>query len=326
MTEFWYLLWIVVGLPASAFFSGIETGLISLNRIRLRHEVEHKNRRAAILSSFVENSERLLGTTLVGNNLVNTLVAVCISALTARWFGEHYWTGFIATFVSSLALVVLGEIVPKTLFRKYSYRLCMSLADLLNAVAWVLAPFVGLFRLLMRLILRFSGGADQQRPFFVTREELKHLAKEGEDGGALSADERQMIHGVFDFPYKTIQEVMLPMGRILTLTPQTPVVQALDISRQSGYARMPVREGDKIIGVLNVYELLFAGEELIGKSVADVMQPPQFLLATDRINRVLPILRSNRNPISVVVTPANRHIGIVTIEDIVEEIVGDVEG
>ena len=210
MVIFWHFLAIVAGLLSSAFFSGIETGLISLNRVRLRNEVERKNRRAVILSTFVENTERLLGTTLIGNNLGNVLVAVSASALATHLLGTSNWVGFGATIVASALLLVFGEITPKTLFRTYSHRLCMSVADVLNALAWVFAPMVFLLGMLMRGIARVGKGAEQPRSFFVTREELKHLAKEGEVGGALTTDERQMIDGVFDFPYKTIQEVMVP--------------------------------------------------------------------------------------------------------------------
>jgi putative hemolysin len=226
-------------------------------------------------------------------------------------------------------VLVLGEMVPKGLFRRYSHRLCMTFADGLNVAAWLFAPVVGLLGLLMRAITRLGRASDQPRSFFVTREELKHLAKEGEAGGALTAEERRMIHGVFDFPYKTIQEVMQPLSRVETIAPATPVEQALAISQRTGYARLPVRDGEKIIGIASIYEILFAGAARAGgngRPVRELMQAPQVVLATDRVHRVLPVLRSSRNPISVVASPDGRHVGIVTIEDIVEEIVGDVEG
>src|SRR5437667_4037557 len=114
MLLIWFLVLIALGVLASAFFSGIETGLISLNRVRLRHEVERKNRRAIILNVFVENTERLLGTTLVGTNLANVLVAVLASSLATRAFGEDTWVGLVATVVASALLVIFGDIVPKT--------------------------------------------------------------------------------------------------------------------------------------------------------------------------------------------------------------------
>ena len=326
MVIVWSLLLIVLGILASAFFSGMETGLISLNRVRLRHEVERKNRRAIILNMFVENSERLLGTTLVGNNLANVLVAVVASSIATRIFGESSWGGFAATVIASSVLLIFGEIVPKSLFRHYAHRLCLTFADLLNATAWLFAPVVGLLGFLMRVVTRISGGAEQPRSFFVTREELKLLAKEGEAGGALTAEEREMIHGVFDFPYKTVNEVMMPLSRTVTVTQATSIEELFDISQRTGYARLPVRDGDKIIGVANVYEILFESVARDGKTVRDVTQKPQFVLATERINRVLPVLRASRIPISVVLNPEGRPLGIITIEDIVEEIVGDVEG
>jgi putative hemolysin len=321
----WRIVGIGLGLIASAFFSGMETGLISLNRVRLRHEVERKDRRALIVSRFVENTEQLLGTTLAGTNLCNVLVAVASAALAVRVWGDGYLVSFTTTLVSAAVVLVVAEIVPKLLFRHYPHRLCLMFADALNAAAWLLAPLVTILGLLMRLVARLMG-RDDEKPssFFVTREELKHLAKEGEVGGALTSEERQMIHGVFDFPYKTVQEVMMPLSRTITVVPETTVEELFEISQRTGYARFPVRDGDKVAGIANVYEILFTGTT--GKTIGSLMQKPQFVSATDRINHILPVLRASRTPISIVISPEGKPLGIVTIEDIVEEIVGDVEG
>ena len=326
MALYWYWLAIFVGVLASAFFSGIETGLISLNRVRLRHEVERRNRRAMILNTFVENTERLLGTTLIGTNLANVVVAVSASVLAAHLFGANALVGLAATVVASSVLLIVSEITPKTLFRHYTHRLCMTCADVLNATAWLFAPLAGLFGVLMRAIARLGKRAEQPRSFFVTREELKQLAKEGEAGGALTTDERRMIDGVFDFPYKTVHEIMVPLSRTVTIARDTPIRELFETSQRTGYARLPVREGDKISGVVNVYEILFENVARDGKTARELMQNAQFVRSTDRIDRILPVLRASHNPISVVINPEGQHLGIVTIEDIVEEIVGDIEG
>ena len=328
MTDYvWLGLAIAIGLIASGFFSGFETGLISLNRVRLRHEVERKDRRALILNRFIENSEQMLGTTLAGTTLCNVLVAVLSSALAIKVFGPGIAVDLTTTLVSAAIVLVIAEIVPKSLFRHYPHRLCLTFADLLNASAWLFAPLVTVLGLLMRSVARLTGGGEEKpASFFVTREELKHLAKEGETGGALTSEEREMIHGVFDFPYKTIHEVMTALSRTVTVGPDTPVEELFEISQRTGYARFPVREADKITGIANVYEILFQDATHAGKAVRDLMQKPQFVSSTDRINRVLPVLRASRVPISIVINPQGKHLGIVTIEDIVEEIVGDVEG
>ena len=318
---------VFAGIAGSAFFSGTETGLISLNRVRLRHEVERQSRRALIINGFVESTERLLGTTLLGNSVANVLVGVYASALAGHLFSpDSVWTSLVATLVASALLLVIGEIVPKSLFRHYPHRLCMAMADALNATAWVFAPFVSLLGFVMRAVVRWSGGSEAPKSFFVTREELKHLAKEGEAGGALTADEREMIDGVFDFPYKTVYDVMLPISRTITVVRDTSVSELFEVSQRTGFARFPVRDSDKIVGVVNVYEILFENAGPNGKAVGQLMQKPQFVASTERVNRVLPVLRAGRHPISIVVSPEGKHVGILTIEDIVEEIVGDVEG
>lgn len=326
MVIVWQLLLIVVGILASAFFAGLETGLISLNRVRLRHEVERKNRRAIILTGFVEDTERLLGTTLVGTNLAHVIVSVCAASLAAHLYPASHFAQLPATVIAAALLVVVGEIAPKTLFRHYAHRLCMTSADLLNAAAWLFAPLVALLGVLMRAIARVGSSAERPKSFFVTREELKLLAKEGETGGVLTAEEREMIHGVFDFPYKTVYEVMVPLSNTVTVARDTTVTELFDISQRTGFARFPVRDGNKIVGIVNVYEILFEGTGADNRAAAQFMRDPQLIRSTDRVNRVLPVLRASRNPISVVVNPEGKQVGIVTIEDIVEEIVGEVEG
>src|SRR5512136_1977443 len=116
---------ILLGLAASAFFSGIETGLISLNRMRLYHEVEHKNRRAIILSTFLEKTEKLLGTTLAGTNFFNVLVAVASAILAKRLFGTSFAIDFSTALISAVVVLVIAESVPKSLYRHYPHRLCL---------------------------------------------------------------------------------------------------------------------------------------------------------------------------------------------------------
>jgi len=326
MLILWNLVFISIGLVGAAFFSGAETGLISLNRLRLRHEVERRHRRAIILNSFLENTERLLGTTLIGTNLAEVVVSVYMSALFLHLVPAAYGAQVMASLLASALIVTLGGIVPKTMFRHYAYRLCMTCADLLNAAAWLLAPFVSILGVLMRLITRAGGSPEPPKSFFVTREELKHLAKESEAGGALTAEEREMIDGVFDLPSKTVYEAMIPLSHTVTVSRQTSVKELFEISQRTGFARFPVLEAEKIVGIANVYEILFENTMREGKSVGDLMRRPQFVLSTERVNRVLPVLRAGRQPISIVLDPEGRHLGILTIEDIVEEIVGDVEG
>jgi len=327
MDTLWLIVTIGTGLILSAFFSGMETGLISLNKVRLRHEVERKHRQAIIVTSFVENTDRLLGTTLAGSNLCNVVIAVASSALAMRWWGAGLAVDVTTMLVSAAVVLVVAEIAPKLLFRQYAHRLCFTFADALNTTAWLLAPLVWFLGVLMHALAWLSGrGGEQPASFFVTREELKYLAKEGEAGGALTAEERRMIHGVFDFPYKTVHEIMVPLARTITVAPATGVAELYAVSQRTGYARLPVRADERIVGVVNVYEILFTGTTLAGQTAQDLMQKPQCVLSTDRINRVLPVLRASRNPMCIVVNPDGRASGIITIEDIVEEIVGDVEG
>lgn len=321
-----YIVVIGFAVLASAFFAGYETGLISLNRMRLHHEAQRNDRRAQILEAFINNPDRLLGITLTGANISHVMISVFATALFVKWMGEGFGVEFAAELFISAIVLVLGEIVPKTLFRRYPHRLCITLADVLSAAAWFLAPIVLVLSMLMRFVARVSRPDGRRRTFSVTREELKHLAREGEVDGELTADEREMILGVFDFPFKTIFEVMIPLGRTVTVGRDTTVADLLAISDRTGYARFPVRDGAEIPGIVNVYEILFDPAATGDKTIAQYMRKPPVVVATERVNRLLPRLRASRTPLSVVINPEGQSIGIVSIEDIVEEIVGEVEG
>lgn len=326
MDLFWGLIILEFGILASAFFSGYETGLISINRVRLQHLVERQNRRAAVLASFVNRPDKLLGTTLIGNNIANVLVSVLATSLLASVFGLGYQSELVAVVIVSCVVLIFGEIVPKTLFRRYAHRLCLTFVDVLNVCAWLFAPGVVLLGGAMRWLQRLGSGGPPRSSLSVTREELKHLAREGEVGGELSGEEREMILGVFDFPFKTVFEVMVPLARTVTVSRDTTVAELLEVSERTGFARFPVRDGRQIVGVANVYEALFDPHVDGSRTTESLMRPPQQVLSTERINHVLPRLRASRLPLSVVINPEGQHVGIVSLEDIVEEIVGDVEG
>lgn len=321
-----YIVVILGSVLASSFFAGYETGLISLNRVRVHHQAQRNDRRSIILERFVSQTDRLLGTTLAGNNLANVLVSIFTTSLFVRCLGGSAIVEIAADIVVSVVVLVLGEIAPKSLFRRYPHRLCRSFADLLNAAAWLFAPLVLLLSLFMRLLARLGHAPDQRARFSVTREELKHLAREGEVGGELSAEERRMIQGVFDFPFKTVYEVMVPLNRTVTVSRDTTTTELQEIAQRTGFGRLPVRDGAQLVGVVNVYEILFGLAGQSGGSAEELIHEPLRVLSTERINHVLPRMQHRRIPLSIVINPEGQHVGIITIEDILEEIVGEVEG
>jgi putative hemolysin len=327
MNPFWMLVFAALAIVGSAYFAGLETGLISLNRIRLRHLVEKGNRRAQILHSFLQNPERLLATTLLGTNFSNVLVAV-LAASAARHLVPHRGVAeAIATVVSATLLLIFGEIVPKSLFRQYSHRMCMAAAPSLFWIGKMLAVPVAVLNFITRGLQKSFRMPESGQSPFITRDELKALAHEGETGGELTPEERQMIHSVFDLRAKTVADVMVPMTKTRAVTPQTVGKEIAELSVQSGFSRFPVLDDGKAVGIVNIFQLLFdTFEQSAAKTAAELMQKPQIIAATEPVDRALPRLRASRTPLAIVADAHGNHIGIVTIEDLVEEIVGDVEG
>lgn len=318
-----HILLILTCMICHAFFAGIETGIISIHRLRLRHFVRQGSLNARIVESFVENFDRLLGTTLVGTNIcvvVNSVTAASLAIQLNIPGGEAVSSPVIAALV-----IVFCEYIPKAWFQARPIERCTRFASILRAAAWVLRPFSITIITVARL---FSPGerseAFRRPPPFVTRDDLKILAREGEKDGVLSAKERYMIHRVIELSNTKAVDIMVPLDKIISVHADTSIPDFLELARKTGLTRFPAvdRISGAFTGIINVYSVLADGDEGLSKTVADFTRPPQFIAAATTADRILPHMRRGRQPMCLIRREKGEVAGLVTTEDILRIIVG----
>jgi putative hemolysin len=314
------LLLIALGLLVTAFFAGIETGLISINRLRLRHLVRRKVPGADILQRFLQRPNDLLGTTLVGLNIGTTVAAVVATSIGLHAAGA---LGELAADVLMILLIlILGEYIPKAWFQSFPTMRCLPFARLLDGSRWLLTPLRVPLMGVVKLFL--PRAANAKATPFVTREELFHLTTEGQTSGVLTAQEHRMIHSIFELKMKTCREVMTPREKIICVLADTPIEQVLELARAKNVSRLPVRDEAKqqFIGILNVFDAL-CDDAPAGKTARAYMRPPQLVADHTPVDHILPRMRVTRQPMVLVVNERMEVIGLVTLADVLDEILGN---
>lgn len=308
---------------AHAFFAGIETGVISIHRLRLRHFVRQGQDHARLLEKFTENFDRLLGTTLVGTNISVVVTSVTAASL-ALHTGIRGAQGLSSPIVAAL-VIVFCEYLPKAWFRARPIERCSRFAPLLRAAEWGFRPISFLIIAIARLLTPGERDKTFSRPApFVTRDDLKVLAHEGEKDGVLSAKERVMIHRVIELSSRKAQDLIVPMEKIIFVHDDMPVPQLFTFARQVGLTRLPImnRGSGRFTGVVNIFFVLSAGEAALRRTVAAYARPALFVPATLPADRLLPQMRRARQPLCLVRDSDGKVIGLVTTEDVLRIIVG----
>lgn len=317
------LLIIVSCLFGQAFFAGIETGVISIHRMRLRHFVREGAAGASLLQAFLENSDRLLGTTLVGTNLCTVVVSVTGASLCTGLLDRGGDT--LATVMVTILVLVFGEYLPKSWFHARPLERCRHFVGVLRVAELIFKPvsvaIVGITRWLV------PGPRESfSKPVpFVTREDLKVLAREGERDGVLSPRERVMIHRVFELSGKQAGEIMTPRSEMTTICSDASIAEFYETARTSGLTRMPVfdRSKDEFTGVINLFYVLSCGEVDRQRTVGEFARPPLLIPEEMPVDDIFPRLRRSRQPLGLVTARGKSDVvGLVTTEDILEEIVG----
>lgn len=315
------LILILTCVAGSWFFSGIETGLISINRLRLRHLVRHKVKGALIAQRFLQKPDMLLGTVLVGNNIVNTVLSVMAASLGVRWFGAH--GAWINSAVVTVLLLVLCEYFPKAWFQSFPARRCLPFAPLLNGLSRVLYPIGRPLMRVVQAMLPAPKDEGQKAQPVVTREELIHLAREGQQSGVLTPEEVRMIDGVFELKAMTCEEIMIPREKFLYVHHDTSVDDLRLFARAQDVSQFPVfhKEQQQFVGVVYIFDVL-ADEAPAGKTAAAYLRPPQWVMRNTPVDHVLPRMRVTRQPVVLVTDEKYETVGLVALEDVLEEVVG----
>ena len=317
---------IVIALVLAALAASAETSLTSISRVRLRQLVEQKNASAIVIERLHRDPNSYLSTILIVNT-VAIIVASSVATLLALHLYQQRVAEWLVSLVLSLVVLVACEITPKTLALQRAERVALRMARLVAGATFVMRPIVYVLTAVTRLILGMLGGKAQVRGPFVTEEELKMLVSVGEEEGVLEEEEREMIHGIFEMGDMRVREVMVPRTDLVAIEAREPVEKAVDLVTKHGHTRIPVYEGslDHIVGVLYAKDLLRAVVRGEQKTLREIARKPFFTPESNKVQDVLRDLRKNRVHMAIVVDEYGGTAGAVTIEDILEEIVGPIQ-
>jgi Mg2+/Co2+ transporter CorB len=316
-------------LLASAFFAGAETAITGASRPRMHALERHGNARARIVNQLRLSKERLIGAILLGNNLANILASALATSILIGWFGSAGVA--YATLVMTALVVLFGEVLPKTYAINHADRMALAIAPLTRAVTWLFTPITRAIEEIVRVILRLFGvrigvgmtGAYQE-------EELRGAIELHRGPEPETVHERRMLRSVLDLDEVQVGEIMIHRKNVWTIEADLPTSRIVDQLLQRTYSRVPVWRGepDNIVGVLHTKALLHALRAHQGPIDAlkldDVVAKPWFIPESTTLLDQLQAFRKRREHIALVVDEYGSWLGIVTLEDILEEIVGDI--
>ncbi len=309
----------------SAFFSGSETAYLSVSRAKIQKLAKDGDPRAKILLYLIEHPNRVIATILVGNNLVNITAASLATSLAIEAFGNK---GIgIATGIVTLIVLLFGEITPKSYSATNAEKVALFVARPIYLLMKLLAPLVLLLSKFAKLLVKSFGGEVKLGPF-ITEEELKMLVEVGEEVGAIEKEEKEMISGIFEFGDTDVREIMVPRIDMKCISADENIETARKLILETGHSRIPVYEGsiDNIIGILYAKDLLkYLNSKAKPKSLREIIRPAYFVPETKKLDDLLREFQQNRVQIAIVVDEYGGTAGMVTLEDILEEIVGEIK-
>jgi magnesium and cobalt exporter, CNNM family len=325
MIGLWILIF-VLSEAVSFLLSGMEAGVFALSRLRIRRRARTGDPRAKTLHGYLEKPETFLWTILVGNTLANFII-VCI--LTAALFQALAdWPGwFWAAFLLMVFLFyAICDLFPKMLFRMYPNRLCLFFAQPFRVIDFLLRPLVSLMAWFSRVMLRWTGGKRFTGSLFGNRDELRMVMQESAQ--ALTTEERAMINRVLDLQSRTVREITIPLAKTVRVTRQTPVRELLTICRERGLTRLPVEETvadrTRVVGLVSLKTLLYREDFDANKTAGDYLKPALYLDEDVRLEVALRQLQRSGQRLAIVLGRDRNEIGIVSLQDILKAIFGEV--
>ncbi len=317
---------VVLCILFEGFFAGSEIGIISCNRIRMSSLIDKKDRRAKIVISFLDNPEKFLSTTLVGVNLSVIIGSSVATAIVSRRIATEGHDALIATVIILPLVLIFGEIIPKIIYQQYSDSLTLFSAYPLKAASVILFPFVFLATKISGMVSKIfvRRGSYKKNPY-VSREEIRLLLLEASKEGILDKSEIDMTSEIFDFGRTSVHSVMVPLDKTMSASVFSTTKDIIELVRDSGYSRIPIYSGreDNIIGTIEMSDLVKEGIE--DKDLRSLIRPPYKVEEDKSLEEVLKDFQSNQKNVAMITDKDGKAIGIATLEDVVEEIVGEIE-
>ena len=317
---------LVILLILSAFFSMSETALTSLSKIRIRHMVEEGVKGAKLVEKLTEDPNKLLGAILIGNNIVNIGASSIATSLAVKIISNDSGVA-IATAVMTVLVLIFGEITPKTIAKQKSEKVALRVSNPIKLCVLIFKSLIAIFTGISSVFIRLFGADPNKSEPFITQEELKTMVGVSEEEGVLEDVEKEMIFNVFDFADLQVKDVMKQRVDIIALNVDDDYEKALSVIREEQFSRFPVYNEtiDDIVGILNVKDLIMINKDKNDFKITDYTREPFYTFEFKKITEVFNEMKKTRNHMAVVLDEYGGTVGIITIEDLVEEIVGDIE-
>jgi len=320
---------IIICLILIAILSASEVAFIAANKLKLRHLIEKGNSRAKTVQKIREEHDRFFSAVILSGNLLTIFATSIGTAIALNVFEE---SGIIvATIVMTVLTVVFGELAPKTFAVSHAERIALAMAIPLSIYIKLISPLVWVFNRLSNLIIhRVNGGEIKPSSPFLTEEEMKAMISIGEEEGTLDKEEKEMLHNVFEFGDKGVSEAMVPRTEIASITEDAVVADVLNLVSEKGYSRYPVIKGtvDNIIGILFVKDIVrkMAEEEVSSKApIRDFLRDAYYIPESKMVTSLLDEMQKKKFHIAIVIDEHGGTAGLITLEDIMEEIVGGLQ-
>ena len=317
------LLTLVVLLALSAFFSSTETALTTVNKIRVRTLAESGVERAVTLSKVIEQQGKMLSAILIGNNIVNLSASSLMTTLTIKLFGNK--AVGVATGVLTLLILVFGEITPKTLSTISAESMALRSAGIIYALMYVLTPVIAVVNKLSLGVLMFLKVDPNKKQEMITEDELRTIVEVSHEEGVIETKEKKMINNVFDFGDSLAKDIMVPRIDMVFVNVDATYDELIDIFRNEQYTRIPVYEEttDNVIGIVNVKDLLLI-EDHDNFHIRDCLRQPMYTYEYKKNSELMIEMQKSFSNLVIVLDEYGATAGLVTLEDMLEEIVGEI--
>jgi len=319
------ILLVLVLLLLKGFFSGSEIALVNSDKVKLNARANQGHKGAREVLRLFKTPDVMLGTTLVGTNIATVALTTLVTILFIELFGaggELY-----AFLVFTPLLLILGEIVPKSIFQQMSDQIAPIAIFPLRIFSFVFYPVIFVFSRLARVLARIFGSGKVEQNVFMTREQIRSVVEMTELTSEVDAFDRSRIKRVIRFGETTVGEAMIPISEVTAINRNRGILRAVASVRRYGFNRLPVYDGNisNIIGIVTLTTWDLMDKTLPQKELSELIEPAHYVLPFQTIDQLLPVLRMRNDHMGIVVDEFGSAIGIITMEDIVEEVVGDID-
>lgn len=318
---------LIILVTMSAFFSASETALTAFNRSKLKAIAEKNQRKADLLKGWLKKPNEILTALLIGNNIVNILASSIATMVAISILGNNSRAIAISTGAMTILLLIFGEITPKVVAKAYSTHISNAVIKLVYMLSKLFLPISKILVVVSKLIARMFGVKIDEIAFLITEEEIKSVVSVGEEEGVIEEEEKKMIHSIFEFTDTTVKEIMIPRTTVFAVEASKTLEEIWDVITGNGYSRIPVYEEgiDNIIGVFyikDIFNVIRDGK--LNMQVKSFIREAYFVPETKALVEMLEEFKKKHIHMAIVLDEYGGTSGIITIEDLIEEIVGDI--